>query len=340
LTAAGLNFEYIYVIVTMSAAEHKRDSLATLEYRQTLGLLVSEHWVGGYDDADAFGEGTQLSPVKIVARHLRQAKNRSNRNAKTVDLRSSLVNSAETHQSPHLHPGFVPSSKLSTNNPSQATNTSGQEDIYYPTCDICFGPLQPGAFGSSTRIVSAMEQKSLQRMSSAQKRRLRRKRRKVQTERALRHQQQKKASTTSKEWAKWYEHAYELQEEATRPGINTKQHVTVTCGICQSECDFPIPAPNKKGHLSKPQDGKKKPAFLLSSQPPSTNAAPKGRRNAPSKDTMEGDFISFDNNSSKKPRKRPAVVTDIASALKPKKTRKKKGKKNPLMDFLSSLNDH
>ena len=139
-------------------------------------------------------------------------------------------------------------------------NNKNNHQVYIPTCRVCFAPIQPGAFGCTTRLVSIHPtlQAHGRCMTRTQKRRQRRQRRQQQQKQQAiaRRQQMKptKKNPTARQYANWYQHVLTNQQEQhtsftkQHPLIKSRlsnqqkqyQQLEIMCGTCRTRTTVPI----------------------------------------------------------------------------------------------------
>ena len=259
----------------------------TLQYRQELGLLVSEFWATDEPRQDSTSNGARNSsptttrmedqpprlPQELVARHLGQSAPRPTQppNQKSKHHKSQTSRPHETPRSvvdplaasplgaSHLqksawplsfmwlHPGFVPST-VRLRKPTTASDPSSNAS-YSPTCRTCWTPLQPGALGCTTRLEQRTDGSPRRTQRTAtQKRRLRRQKQQQQ-------QSSYHARPSTPQLAHWYHYVTGTTPPPIKEGRPRLQQLRLRCGTCQESTTIPLPAaaPKRKHHDTKQQ---------------------------------------------------------------------------------------
>ena len=225
------------------------------------------------------------------------------------------------------HPGFVPNQldqqllRLSEDSSSLdgvfETDCETTASVYFPCCKQCGGSLQAHCNGTSVRVLAAP------RMSRSQRRRLTRK-------------HQTKASKSRKNDPQ-YARIWDYGQSADCEARLKEQCLQVTCGSCGSSSYVPTRLDteerttingDRQGSKAMTSSSSKKPKLGMAKP----SIRPVAKKESGNKDDQ--DFLRLP--SAKRAAAPPVPLQRLDQTRKKKKS--KKGD-NPLMDFLSSLNN-
>ena len=263
-----------------------------------------------------------------VASCLASAAVQKARKAATQEEGTSLDMLPSMRASQHLlchHPGWIPKRILlqeedanNTQSPKDAPKNKDQ-DICLPCCVSCGGPLQPGLWGCTVRLVP-----SKKRPSRTQRRRLSRK---TAVKKKTSAQQNSRTQTKALSQLGVYVHtnfATVTMEppRMMRPAPSENRNILKLACACGAKTTLPGFSRKPRRQLKQPPNSQKKAAVASS--------------------TIDHtlDFLSLrtikqqpsDKAAGKRVKKRKGTISSTASL--------NRDSKNQLMDFLSSLNDH
>ena len=225
------------------------------------------------------------------------------------------------------HPGFVPtqldmrfrtSSETSTSLAGVFAINNETNSAYLPCCKQCGSSLQANCNGTTIRVLPAP------RMSRSQRRRFKRKQ----------HHKTSKIRKNDPLYARIWEYGQALDDSVRLP----EQCLQVTCGSCGSACFVPTRLDTKESFARKDDKSVLKAMASTSTlKNPAAVPAKLSIRTVATKATGNTDDLNFIRLPSAKTAAAPQVP--LQSLDQPRKKKKPKKGDNPLMDFLSSLNN-